>query len=60
MYLVKYAVEGFQGEHTSGPYPKEEARFHRDDIAGFEGVRYAIIVSMEEHLAAKIAEVCND
>jgi hypothetical protein len=59
MYLVKYKVEGFPGEHTAGPYPEVEAQFHRDDIAGFEGVRYAIIVSMEEHLKAKIAEVCR-
>lgn len=60
MYLVKYAVDGFQGEHTAGPYPKEEARSHRDDIAGFEGVRYAIIMSIEDHLAAQVKEICND
>lgn len=59
MFLVKYKVEGFQGEHTAGPYPESEAQSHRDDIAGFEGVRYAIIVSMEEHLAAKVKEVCG-
>lgn len=60
MFLVKYKVEGFPGEHTTGPYPEIEAQSHRDDIVGFEGVRYAIIVSMVDHLAAKVAEVCND
>ena len=44
MFLVKYGVEGFPGEHTAGPYTEAEADMHREDIAGYEGVMYAIIV----------------
>lgn len=56
MFLVKYKVEGFPGEHTAGPYPESEAQYHRDDIAGFEGVRYAIIVPVEQSVLDKITE----
>jgi hypothetical protein len=54
MFLVKYSVEGFPGEHTAGPYAESEAQYHRDDIAGFEGVKYAIIVPVPQETLDKL------
>lgn len=48
LYQVKYSVEGFPGERTAGPYTKEVAQSHRDDIAGYEGVSYAITIEIKE------------
>jgi len=44
MYLVLYSIEGFPDEFKAGPYSESEVQYQRDDIAGFEGVKYAIIV----------------
>ena len=42
-WIVKYEVDGFDGERQAGPYTLEEAHSHHDDIRGFEGVRNARI-----------------
>jgi hypothetical protein len=48
MFYVKYAVDGKPGTRLAGPYLPEEAEYHRDDIAGYDFVIYAIIVPAEE------------
>ena len=48
MFVVKYRVAGFEGDRTSGPYETREiAKSHADDIAGFEGVEYAVVEPAE-------------
>jgi hypothetical protein len=43
-FVVKYRVKGFEGERTTEVYPTEDiAEQHAADIAGYEGVEYAIV-----------------
>lgn len=44
MFEVKYRITGYEQEFKAGPYSEAEVQYQRDDIAGFEGVQYAIIV----------------
>jgi hypothetical protein len=39
MFVIKYTVDGFPGEHTAGPYTAIEVGGHRADIEGYEGVK---------------------
>jgi hypothetical protein len=48
MFEVKYRITGFPNEITAGPYSEKEAQSQRDDIAGFEGVEYAVIVPAKD------------
>lgn len=44
-YRVEYAIDGFPGEYSAGPYPDlPTANGHLRDIAGYEGVRDARVV----------------
>ena len=47
MFYVKYRVAGYPGEMTAGPYPENDIQYQRDDIAGYEGVEYAVIVPVK-------------
>ncbi len=47
-YLVRYKVEGFDGERTSEVYKSlAEAERQADDIRGYEGVLYANVEPAE-------------
>jgi hypothetical protein len=42
---VKYRIDGHPEEFSSGPYDTMEiANSHADDIRGYEGVQYAIVI----------------
>jgi hypothetical protein len=43
-YQVEYSVTGYPELFLSPKYSKEEVISQRDDIAGFEGVEYAVII----------------
>jgi hypothetical protein len=48
-FVVKYKINGFDGERTTGIYYDELiAQSHADDIQGYEGVQYAIVVKLVE------------
>jgi len=48
-YVVRYEIEGFPGEKTSGPYETMvEAQAQAADIRSFEGVMYARVYPHEE------------
>ena len=48
MFLIKYTVDGFPGEHTAGPYNMVEVVSHRKDIEGYEGVKNVQVVPAPE------------
>lgn len=51
---VSYSVEGFPGGMLAGPYKdKFHADSERDDIAGYEGVRNARVVTRADLIQAK-------
>ena len=54
MFCVKYLVDGIAGERTAGPYTAEEVESHRNDIGGYECVRYAIIVPIVDDVVDEI------
>lgn len=54
MFYVKYKVDGKPGERIAGPYSAEEAEYHRKDIAGYDFVLYAVIVSIASDAAEEI------
>jgi len=43
-WWFEYRITGFAETFRSPEYSAEEANYQRDDIAGYEGVEYAIIV----------------
>ena len=44
MFVIKYRVSGYKEEFTSPQYMSyDQALDHKDDIAGYEGVEYAVI-----------------
>jgi len=47
LYMVVYKVDGFEGEHSAGPYLTEEiAGEHAADIRAFEGVTTCYVVPL--------------
>jgi len=54
-FVVKYKIDGFDGERTSPMYSSEvEALTHADDIRGYEGVQYATVEPCARDAAADV------
>jgi|SRR5579864_3075131 len=48
-FIVRYKVDGFDCEKTTDPYTSmKEAEEHAQDIRGYEGVQYAIVVEKKQ------------
>ena len=43
-YQIEYRITGFAETFRSPEYSEEEAKYQSDDIAGYGGVEFAIIV----------------
>lgn len=49
MYQVKYKVNGYPAQlFYAGPYSEEEVQFHKDDIAGYEGVHSVEVEAVDQ------------